>query len=265
MEIANNRNMAYICIAGAGAALIASLIFQSPIFASLSAACFLLALSIWKYGYVIWPWFTSIAGISPGTAQARLTAPQDALVTRRGPSYFASVFLSVRLNDSSTDKDPPKRALLMEYFERAISSVRYPVKISLLISPLDTSAVSDELRAKRSAAEVHHARALSSGKSHLADAARLKRQISSIDAILSKLSSGEQPMDISAYIMASAQGASEQEAISMARSRAGEIKAAFGTALNAEITQLAGEELLRCILLEHALPNSQDALSGEFG
>jgi hypothetical protein len=265
MELATNRNMALACSAGAGLCLLASLVFQFPPAAAVSALSFLLALLFWKYGYLLSPWLTSSLGIAAQSGPIKLPPSQDVLIMRRGNSYLASVFLGIRLYDSSTDKDVQKRALLMEYFERAVSSVSYPVKICLLVSPLDTSKVEDELKSKRSSAELHHARALSSGKSHLADAARYKRQIASLDSILAKLSSGQKPMDLSAYVTATACGANEQEAVSLAKARAGEIKASFSTALNAELSMLSGEELVRCVQLESAIPSSGAALSGEFG
>lgn len=261
MELLTNRNVAAVCVTGAAVSLAASLLFQSPAFSALSAAIFLLALLAWKFGYVLVPLLSGATGAWLDMGGFQLSPSHDAVVQKSGNSYTASVFLGVTLRQSSTDKPDPQRAMLMEYFERAISSVGYPVKICLMVCPLDTAAIEDDIKEKRSFAEERRSRLPPPSS----DATRLKRQIEAYDAMLSKITSGQRPMEVVAYLMASAKGFTKQEAVSLAASRAGEIRAAFGNALDAEVRTLAGAELLSCIWWETSIPHSQHALSGELG
>lgn len=262
MELLTNRNVAAVCVTGAAVSLAASLLFQSPAFSALSAAIFLLALLAWKFGYVLAPLLSGATGAWLDMKGFQLSPSHDAVVQKSGNSYTASVFLGVTLRQSSTDKSDPQRAMLMEYFERAISSVGYPVKICLMVCPLGTAAIEDDIKEKRSFAEERLSRLPSPSSG---DATRLKRQIGAYDAMLSKITSGQRPMEVVAYLMASAKGITKQEAVSLAASRAGEIRAAFGNALDAEVRTLAGAELLNCIWWETSIPHSQHALLGELG
>ncbi len=257
-----NRAVALSCMAGGIAALASSLAFESGIFSAISAICFVLSIIVWKYGYVLLPAFTTGAKIVEIREGVEIPPSQDIVVKKSSSGYLASVFIGLRLHEGPSSKSDQQKAVMMELFERAISSLRSVTKISIVAANLDLNDQLDTLKAARSLSETRLSQLSLSGQKK-AESARLEREIAHYTRQIERLSSGEKPMQIVAYAMTTAEGLTREEACARARAQAREVSAVLSGALGASATLLAGDDLRRCISWEISIPPTQKKLADE--
>ena len=261
MEEMTNRNATLAALSAGALCVVLAFITASPVAIVAASFFFLCSLVLWKYGYLLMPWLFRNANIIEVRGDCEIPASQDVVLKKGDGKYYASVFLAARISESATEKDRDAKSLYMEYFERAISSIRFPVKFSAMTSALDISSFSDEIKGRRSLAETRKARIISSGDpSQMPEVARLDREIAMWDRQLERLNSEERPMEVICYLMTTAAGAGREEATARARAQASEVRSAIGNALNVEIVPLAGEEMRKCFEWELAMPSSVEEM-----
>jgi hypothetical protein len=261
MEDLTNRNATLAALSAGALCVVLAFITGSPVAIVAASFLFLCSLVLWKYGYLVMPWLFKNANIVELRSGHEIPASQDVVLKKGDGRYYASVFLAARISDSMTEKDRESKSLYMEYFERAISSIRFPVKFCAMTAGLDISSFSDEIKGRRSLAETRKARILSSGdQAQMPEVARLDREIAMWDRQLERLNSEERPMEVLCYLMTTASGAGREEATARARAQASEVRSAIGNALNVEIAPLAGEEMRKCFDWELAMPASLDEM-----
>lgn len=249
-----NKPVTLAALAGGALSLAACAYFGSAVLAVPAAALFLASLLVWKWGYWLGPLLSSASGKSLFCDPYELPAGQDVLIKKAGEGYFASVFMAVELRDTASFKSSEQKSMLMEMFERAVSSLRYPVKLSMLVCALDQGDYVQKLEEKRSLAE--HKKAQLKGKHDSDDAAYLERQIEALTAQIGRLSGGEKPMQVLAYASTTASGLTREEALARVRAQAQESSAVLSNALSCNVYPLAGDELLACFEWERWSPPS---------
>ena len=246
MELTNKR-FAYASLAGGGIGLAVSLLSGSALFAVIAAGFFCLGMFTWKYGYLIMPLVVERTGIVETMGgEYEIPPAQDVVIKSSGGKYYASSFMSARITESTTEKSAPEKSLFMEYFERAVSAVKCVSKFSVVVSAVDLSKWEDEITGKRSIAETRKSRLLSSSPEKSSEIAKLEREIVMWNRQLERLRSGERPVEVICYLMTTADGSSKEEAVGKAKSQAREVRSAMGNALNAEVTQLCGDDMKKC-------------------
>ena len=261
MEFLKNRQIVFAALAGGALSILACWYLGSPILAAIAAVLFLFSIIVWKWGYWLGPVFSGAAGRSIIDAKFELVPSQDVIIKKSEGSYCATMFMSVELRDTSSFKSIEQKALLMELFERAVSSLRYPVKLSLLVCALELGDYVSKLEEQRSLLE--HKKAQLKGKHDADEAAYLERQIEALSAQIRRLSSGEKPMQVLAYAQTSASGITREEVLSRVRSQAQECSALLSNALSCTIKIAAGGELLLCTDWERWVPASKSELEDQ--
>jgi len=254
-----NRLYTVLCLAGGLFCLALSLLYSSPFAASVAAICFFSSLALWKYGYLIVPRLARKAGVVEVGQGFEITSAQDAAVSRGNGVFLATVFLSAKLYESASERDERGRAAMCAMYERAISSVGFPFKASMLLCPLDMGSELEELRTKRAVAESRKER-LSSGGKNDAELARLKREIAMWEAQIGRLTSGEKPLEVLFYLSTTASGTSKEEAVASAKRQGKELATVVGSALSCEVAPLVGEDMKKCMRFESMLPVDVDEL-----
>ena len=217
---------------------------------------------MWKYGYLLFPAFTTGAKIIEVRDGAEIPPSQDIVIRKTPSGHSASVFLGLSLHDSPTSKSDSQKAVMMELFERAISSFRCVTKVSIVAANLDLTDQLDSLKAARGLAETRLSQ-LPPGGQKRAETSRLEREVAHYTKQIERLSSGERPMQVVAYAMTTAEGLTREEACSRARAQAREVSAVLSGALGASVSILAGDDLRRCIMWETSLPPTPKKLSDE--
>ena len=256
-----NRLYTILAIAGGFFSLSAALFFGSAPASAVAAACFLSAILLWKYGYLIMPLLFSKAKIVEIGRNFEIPPSQDVVVGKKGGSFLATAFLSARLYESASEKDEKGKAMLGEMFEKAISSAGFPFKVCCLVCPLGLKDEIEELRTKRSLAESRLAK-LHEGKNS-ADAARLQREIAMWGRQIDKLTSGEKPLEVVFYLSTTGSGLSKEEAMSRANTQSEELSIVVGGALSCEMARLKGEDMKRVFWWDFFGPTDRDELADE--
>jgi len=114
-------------------------------------ASFFFALSIllWKYGYILIPFFTSATNIIEVRGGYNIPPTRDCITKRTGGGFYASKFLEVKFYESMIDKGDTDRSSMIESFEKALASLKNVLKISLMVSSVDLTKHIDKIKAKR--------------------------------------------------------------------------------------------------------------------
>jgi hypothetical protein len=257
----SNKYYAYLTLGLGVVCLVLSLqTSMNIITAPIAAICVLMSFAIFRYGYLLIPFFTKFAHIVEIRDAFEIPPGQEAIIKKVGSTYYASAFLFVRIYESVTDKTIDENQIYTEYFERAISSVKFVVKFSMMVYVKDLSKYREDIETKRAEAQLKLAREKEKPEPDVLRMDKFEREVAMWDAHLSRISSGVKPMGSVCYMMTSAQGVSKEAAMAAALNQASELKATVSNALNAEVNMVTGEEMRKCFEWEFFLPTSQKEL-----
>lgn len=249
----------YLSLSGGAASLLAGYYSSNSALFAISSAAFLLSIIIFRWGYFLGPMIAKFSKASLREGNFELVPSQDALLKRSSGGYYASMFLSLQLRDSSDFKSAEQRAELMQMFERAISSLRHTIKISLVLCGLDMNDYLDSLTARRSLAEQRKSQL----KKNSASLHQLEREISAYSSQIRRIGGGEKPMQVMAFAQTTAFGLTREEVLQRVRSQARESAAILSSSLSCPVQTLLGEELLRCVEWEKISPASKSQIEDE--
>jgi len=251
-----------LCLLGAIGIFIAGgngpLAVISAIICALGGAC---ATLFYRYGYFVVPLLTSrtnIVQIMEGNYE--IPPAQDVILKQVGGLYYASAYLNVRIYESTTDKSPEENVIYSEYFERAISSVRFPVKFAMTVYVKDMSKHRLSLETKHAEAQLRLSREREKPDPDVLKLDRYEKEVGYYEGQLNRLVSGVKPMGAMTYLMTTAIGVSKEGATAAAKTQANELKATVSNALNVEVVSLQGDEMLKCFDWEHIIPPTQEAM-----
>jgi len=233
--------------------------FQKPELLLLSIISFILGILIWRFGYFIGPMISSVFKISTKFGEYELTPEQDIIIKKTDNGYYASMFLSIALKDSSTFKTEGQNLMLMQMFEKAITSLRGTTKISVIITNVDVSEFLEKLIEKRSLAEQKRSQL----KQNSAQAAILDREIEAYNIQIKQISTGEKPMQVLAYAQVSAYAPTKNQVMQKVRNQAQQTLAVLANALATEVTILNGRDILSCFEWEIISPVSKTQIENE--
>ncbi|MCX8163298.1 MAG: hypothetical protein N3D10_01955 [Candidatus Micrarchaeota archaeon] len=219
------------------------------------------AVLFYKYGYLLIPLFTKRSNIVQIIAGGYEIPPsQDVILKKEGNTYYASAFLGIKLYDSTTEKSPQENVIYSEYFERAISSVRFPVKFSMMVYVIDISHHRRELETKYAEAQLKLSREREKPEPDILKLDRYEKEVAMYEAQINRLVSGYKPMGTIIYAMTTATGLSKEAAIAEVKSQANELKATLANALNVQVVHLQADEMLKCFEWEHIIPPTASAM-----
>ncbi|MEM4554273.1 MAG: hypothetical protein QXT25_00280 [Candidatus Anstonellaceae archaeon] len=255
-----NRLYTILALAGGFLALAAAFFFGSAAASAFAAACFVVAVALWKYGYLIIPALTKRAKIVEAGRNFEIPPSQDVVVGKTGWDFVATAFLAVKFYESASEKDEKGKQAIAEMFERAVSTVGFPFKLSCIVCPLDLKNEVDEARTRRSLAESKLERL---PKKQSAERARLKREIAMWDRQIQRLSSGRMPLEVLFCLSTTASGTTKEEAIARANAQAEELSVVVGSALSCEVVRLKGEEMKKCFCWDFFGPSDREKLADE--
>ena len=255
-----NRTLTVGALAGGLIAVLASLSFSNPILVAFAALMFMLSILIWKYGYLLIPALTKATNIVEVRQGHEIGPTRDYIIKKAENGYYATKFLEIKFYESTMDKDESRKNLLFESFEKAISSLKYIVKVSLLISAIDLSKHIEDIKTKRSAAESKKAKFIREGSDEVV---RLDRAIAMWTRELDRIAHGERPVELIAFASTTSFGLTKEEAISKVRRQSKEIKTILSSSLGGDVVELVDTEMLRCFEWDLFFPTTQEELRDE--
>ncbi len=251
----DGRYIILITLSGGILALLLAIVSSNVIAIITSSLLLTLSFVLWKYGYIFMPSVFKTLNISERIGDYEIPPSHDVIVKKVGSNYYATVYYTAQIPESITEMDRDERGLFIEYFERAITSVKSIVKFAVLVRNIDLSEAIDEIKAKRSWCETKKAHLQASDDpTKEADIARLEREIAMWNRQLERLTSGEKPMEVVCYMMTTAKGATKEEAILKARAQGKEVQSVVGNALNVEVRKVVGEDIKRLLEWEYFIP-----------
>ncbi|MCX6778479.1 MAG: hypothetical protein NT157_06390 [Candidatus Micrarchaeota archaeon] len=250
----STRYYAYGCFVAGAFTIFIAMTTAGWLFAIIAAFFFSLSLATYKYGYLLVPVFTKFARIVEIHDRFEIPPGQQAILKQVGNSYYASVFLYVRIYDSVTDKTVDETQSYVEYFERAISSVKYVTKFAMMVYMKDLIKYREKIETKRAEAQLRLSREREKSEPDVLRIDRYEREISMWDSQLSRIASGVKPMGALCYVMTTASGVSKEAAVAQALNQANELRATISNALNTDVVIVDGEDMKRCFEWEYILP-----------
>ena len=210
---------------------------------------------LWKYGYLIIPLITQRTKIVMVTTDGYEVPPeQDVIVKSTNGVFYASAFLGLRIFESATEKSLEENISYSKYFERAISNLKYVTKIAYMLYIEDVGEKRKSIETKRAEGQLRLSREREKPEPDVLKIDRYEREVAHWDAQLNKLIRGVKPMGVVAYAMTTASGLSKEAAIAAVRSQASELRTVLANALNVEVVQLSGDEMLKCFEWERFYP-----------
>lgn len=231
------------------------------IFAGLGA---LFAVLFYKYGYILIPVITQQTHTNIYVKnEYEIPAAQNVII-KKGENglYYASVFLGIPIYESVSEKTSEEAIAYNQFFERAISSLKYVTKISYLLYVEDIAEKRKIIETKRAESQLRLAREKDKPDPDVLRIDRFEREVNKWTTELSSLTKGVKPMGVIAYAMTTASGITAEAAVATVRSQAQEIKAVLANALNVDVDMLTADEMLKAFEWERMIPTSVQELEG---
>jgi hypothetical protein len=221
----------------------------------LAAAFSTVCLLLFKYGYWMVPFLTRrVRVIDVIEEPYEIATTQDAVIKKIGNTYYASMFIHVRVYESTTEKSEEEKFAFMNLWERAISSLKFVTKFCISSYTKDLTKYKSAIENRKADAQLRLANERGKPEPNQAELDKIEREIAMWDNIILKLITGENPITQITYIMTSGQGPTVEMAQAAAKNQANEIKSTISTTLNAEVAVLTGDDMRRCFEWEYMLP-----------
>lgn len=244
--------------------ILAVLIVRGPfviIGALLAGLGCLFGILFWKYGYMLIPLITQrTKTIMLSDLGYEVPPSQDVIVKSSGGVFYASAFLGLKIFESATEKSTEENISYNQFFERAISNIKYVTKVAYLLYVEDVAEKRKLIETKRAEAQLRLARERDKPQPDVLRIDKYERDAAKWDSDLTRLIKGVKPMGIIAYAQTTGVGLSKDAAIAAVRSQANELRTVLANALNVEVVQLTGDEMLKCFEWDKFFPTSPQEL-----
>ena len=269
-EVLSTRNWA---IASMGfAAVIVAIVFTLPVentfksvAAAIAAMCAFGSFALWKYGYILVPYFTQRANIiEVHDGGYEVNPAQDAIVKKIGDEFFATSFLHLRMYRSTTERTEEENLVYVDSFERAVSQIKYPVKVGMVLFAKEISKYREDIETRKYEAQLRLQRLRESSEPDVIALDRLEKEVAMWESQLTRISTGERPMGMISYVMVTGTGVTRDAAVAVSKNRAAEVKTLFANALNVEVEYLYGDDMKRCFEMEFLVPPTTRAIKEKF-
>ena len=252
-----NRAVTSVALVGGLLAVILSLVYGNPIFPIIAGVFFFLSLFLWKYGYLVIPVFTKATNVVEVHDGYEVPPTRDYIIKKNESGYYVTKFLEVKFYESSMDKNSEEKKTMFDSFEKAVSSLKYIVKISLMISTLDLSKHIDEIKTKRSSVEAKKAKEV---KLAVDESMRMDRELAYWNRLLDRITQGERPVEVIAFATTTAFGLTREEAVSRVTRQSKELKTILSSSLGCDVRDLSDLEMLKCFEWDYFFPTTPEEI-----
>ncbi len=252
-----NRAVTAVSILGGLVCVVISLVYGNPVLPIIGAIFFLLSVALWRYGYIIVPVLTKATNIVEVHGGYEVPPSRDYIIKKSESGYYASKFLEVRFYESSMDKNAEEKKTMFDSFEKAVSSLKYIVKITLMISTLDLSNHIEEIKTRRGSVEAKKAK---EAKIAADESMRMDRELAYWNRLLDRITQGERPVEVIAFASTTAFGLTRDEALSRVSRQAKELKTILSSSLGCDVRELTDLDMLKCFEWDYFFPTTQEEI-----
>ncbi|MEM3791318.1 MAG: hypothetical protein QXL16_01140 [Candidatus Micrarchaeaceae archaeon] len=219
--------------------------------------------------FVIFPLITNALKLETVPAKDYIIPPsQDKVIKKYNSIYYATGYLSANVfsyvfaSEQLDESEDIKLAEAPDKWERAVMSIDFPFKYTIISFAHDVQKYRDELEGKRGYYEFQLARESQGGNPNPEIVQDLQRKINIVQARLERLSRDEKALYSIMYIETTATGISEKEASDNLDAQLSKLRTAF-SGFDIDATRIVGRELYYVFLFNYILP-SQDELTKLF-
>lgn len=224
----------------------------------------IVTVAILKYGYIIIPMLTQMSNVVIMTDTGYEIPPsEDVIVKKVNDLYYASVFLGIKIYESSLEKTTEEVMAYNKFFERAMTNFKKVVKICYTMQSVDASEKRKELEAKKAEAQLRLQKEREKAEPDVLRLERLEREVAYWSSQIDKLTLGMRPMRVVIYAMVTEVGITKEEVIAKAKARGNEIITLLSNSLNAEVDFLTADEMLKAFEWEKFLPTTPEELESQ--
>jgi hypothetical protein len=221
----------------------------------------LMGVLFWKYGYMIVPLITQRTNIVlMNDSGYEIPPTEDVIVKGSNGVFYASTYLGLKIFESATEKSPEENMTYSQFFERAISNLKYVTKVTYMLYVEDVGEKRKTVETKRAESQLRLARERDKPEPDVLRMDRYEREVAVWDSQLTKLIKGIKPMGVIAYAQTTAVGLSKDAAVAAARAQSNELRTVLANALNVEVVTLSGDEMLKCFEWEKFFPTTPQEL-----
>ncbi len=233
-------------IAIGGAFILLLFIGFFPPLAIVSLILALIAYLFNRWGHLYVPIFQGKRNIKR-KYQVEMSPMGDAIFQQKGLDYVATVYMKLDVYETMTNKTENDILEYASYFERAISTLKDPVKITTMIYDKNMESYISQIDNEKIEIENMLAQEKSSKKPSPIMIEVLERKKLMWDRRLTSLYKNEfKPRGINFIISVTGKGASSEAAISQAKIKAREIKANFKSGMNINTDEMRHKRLKDC-------------------
>ncbi|MGV8176963.1 MAG: hypothetical protein ACP5NX_04130 [Candidatus Bilamarchaeaceae archaeon] len=264
--VSSDKILMYIPIGAAVLGALFCVLFQGGLFGILGGIIAgvgaVVAILFQKYGYTLFPYVTGAAKMSAYVKEDYKIPPSQDVVVKKGSNglYYASVFLGMKIFESASEKSLDENVAYNQFFERAISNLKYVTKIGYILYVEDITEKRRTIETKKAEAQLRLSREREKAEPDVLKLDKYEREIGLWEMQLNKLTKGIKPMGVLMYAMTTSVGVSEEGAVASAKAQGRELKTLLDNALNVDSELLTAEQMLRCFDWEFALPTTPQEL-----
>jgi hypothetical protein len=250
MEI---KELATIVSIALGVVLLLFINYFPPL-ALLSLFFGLLAYLFNRWGHLYVPIFQGKRDIK-GKFDYEVSPTGEAIYRKKGMDYVATIFMDLDVYETMTNKGDSEILEYSSYFERAISTIKDPLKITTMIYEKNMDSYIKHIDTEKIEIENMLAQERSNKKPDPIMIEILERKKLMWDRRLSSLYNNPQkPRGIKYFISISGTGSSYEAAISQAKIKSREIKANFKGGMSINANKMRHERMKFCYEWENMSP-----------
>jgi len=264
----SDKQLAYGAIAVGVIGLLLSLTFAGNLVGLIGAILIgvgtLFAILFLKYGYIVVPLLTQFTKVIVITDSGYEIPPtQDVIVKKEGDLYYASIFLNLKIYESSLEKSDEAIMNYNKFFERAMANFKKIVKVAYMMQSIDVTERRKELETKKAEAQLRLQKEKEKTEPDTLRLDHLEREVAYWTAQIDKLTLGLRPMKVLIYAMLTEVGITKDEAIAKAKSAGNELKTLLANSLNADVDYLTADEMLKVFEWEKFMPITLEELESK--
>ncbi len=247
------QELATIISLGGAIVLLLFMNFFPPLaLLSLILALFSYLFNRWGHLYV--PMFQGRKNIKT-KYNVEITPSGEGIYREKGMDYIATIFIKLDVYETMTNKNENEVLEYSSYFERAISTLKDPIKITTMIYDKDMKSYIAQIDGERIEIENMLAKEKRSKKPNPVMIEVLERKKLMWDRRLTSLYKNEgKPRNIEYLLSVSGKGASYEAALSQAKTKVREIKANFKSGMNINADEMKHDRLKFCYEWEYMSP-----------
>jgi hypothetical protein len=176
----------------------------------------------------------------------------DAIYKEKGLDYVATIYMKLDVYETMTNKTEQDILEYSSYFERVVSTIKDPIKITTIIHDKDMKSYITQIDNEKIEIENMLAKERKSKKPNPVMIEVLERKKLMWDRRLDSLYKNEiKPRAVEYIIAVSGKGTSSEAAISQAKIKAREIKSNFKGGMNINVDEMRHERLKFCYEWEY--------------